>query len=106
MLNKIVMNCLVDGYLGRIFVIVHGIDICLWHRNVLCAGVDEIYTIVYFWDFCIMRGKMVKCATFDRVLGHGRHMGKFSHWLDVVRSPRNFCALLFRLLVTPCNFSP
>ena len=49
MLIRIVMNCLVDVYLGlrmrRIFVIVHGVDLCLCCAAVWCAGVEEIYTL-------------------------------------------------------------
>ena len=46
MLIKMIMNCLVDGYLGlrayRIFVAVHGVDLRLWCANVWCAGIEEI----------------------------------------------------------------
>ena len=49
MLIKKVMNCLVDGYLGlhacRINFVVHGVDLRLWHANVWCAGLEEIYTL-------------------------------------------------------------
>ena len=49
MLIKIVMNCLVDGYLGlhirRIFVVVHGVDLHLCCAAVWCVGVEEMYTL-------------------------------------------------------------
>ena len=49
MLNKMVMNCLVDGYLGlracRIFVVMHGVDLRLCCATVWCAGVEEIYAL-------------------------------------------------------------
>ena len=70
MLNKIVMNCLVGGYLGRIFFVVHGVDLRLWRMNVWCAGIEEINMLCILGIFMIyawLRGKMVKCATFDRI---------------------------------------
>ena len=49
MLIKMVMNCLVDGYLGlracRINVVMHGVDLQLWCVNVRCACIEEIYTL-------------------------------------------------------------
>ena len=58
MLIKMVMNCLVDGYLGlhacRIFIVVHGVDLSLWCTNIWCEGVEEIYTLCVLgftnWD--------------------------------------------------------
>ena len=55
MLIKMIMNYLVDGYLGlracRIKFVVHGVDLRSWCANIRCAGIEEIYTLCVL-GFC------------------------------------------------------
>ena len=73
MLIKIVINCLVDGYLGlcarRIFVAVHGVDFVLCECVVCrCRGDLHVvcfkFSLIGILDACL-RGIFVNGATFD-----------------------------------------
>ena len=73
MLIKMVMNCLVDGYLRlracRINDVVHGVDLRLWCANIRCAGIDEIYMLLFWvfanWDArCMFAGYIYKRRHF------------------------------------------